>query len=412
MKNKSYFFVIPFVLFISLNSCEKNDSQTNEPDSLLKSTREIVSSDNDFGIEIFKSVLQKEADSSNVFISPVSISLALAMTYNGAEGTTKEAMEKTLRKSDYSFNEINQLYKNLMQGLLSVDPKVTLEIANSIWYRQGFEVIPDFINVNRNYYKAEVNALDFNSPNSVLTINNWVSDNTNNKIDKIINEIPGDAVMYLINAIYFKGTWTYEFDKGKTTDRTFTLMNDSTVDLPFMEQETDLNYQHNDLFSAVELPYGKANYSMIVLLPNYGKTINDIIAGLNSDAWNSWTHDFNEQDVVVRLPKFRFQFKEKLNDALTDMGMGIAFTNAADFTKINDKGGLKISKVLHKTFVEVNEEGTEAAAVTSVEIIYTSAEVPSALFFNVNKPFLFIIREKESNAIIFIGRVMNPVWET
>ncbi len=412
MKNKSYFFVIPFVLFISLNSCEKNDSQTNEPDSLLKSTREIVSSDNDFGIEIFKSVLQKEADSSNVFISPVSISLALAMTYNGAEGTTKEAMETTLRKSDYSFNEINQLYKNLMQGLLSVDPKVTLEIANSIWYRQGFEVIPDFINVNRNYYKAEVNALDFNSPNSVLTINNWVSDNTNNKIDKIINEIPGDAVMYLINAIYFKGTWTYEFDKGKTTDRTFTLMNDSTVDLPFMEQETDLNYQHNDLFSAVELPYGKANYSMIVLLPNYGKTINDIIAGLNSDAWNSWTHDFNEQDVVVRLPKFRFQFKEKLNDALTDMGMGIAFTNAADFTKINDKGGLKISKVLHKTFVEVNEEGTEAAAVTSVEIIYTSAEVPSALFFNVNKPFLFIIREKESNAIIFIGRVMNPVWET
>jgi serine protease inhibitor len=412
MKNKSYFFVIPFVLFISLNSCKKNDSHTNEPDSLLKSTREIVSSDNDFGIEIFKSVLQKEADSSNVFISPVSISLALAMTYNGAEGTTKEAMETTLKKSGYSIDEINQLYKNLMQGLLSVDPKVTLEIANSIWYRQGFEVIPDFINVNRNYFKAEVNALDFNSPNSVLTINNWVSDNTNNKIDKIINEIPGDAVMYLINAIYFKGTWTYEFDKGKTTDRTFTLMNDSTVDLPFMEQETDLNYQYNDLFSAVELPYGKANYSMIVLLPNYGKTINDIIAGLNSDAWNSWTHSFTLQDVVVRLPKFRFQFKEKLNDALTDMGMGIAFTDAADFSKINDNSGLKISKVLHKTFVEVNEEGTEAAAVTSVEIVLTSAEGPFVLFFDVNKPFLFIIREKESNAIIFIGRVMNPVWET
>ncbi|MBE9511919.1 MAG: serpin family protein, partial [Bacteroidetes bacterium] len=261
---------------------------------------------------------------------------------------------------------------------------------------------------NQNYFYAEVSPLDFNNPEAVNTINNWVADKTNDKITEILDYIPADAVMYLINAIYFKGIWKYEFDESDTEEKPFYLSDGTTKDVPMMVQEASFNYFSNDIMQAVEMPYGAGNYSMVILLPQNNKTPDDIIDQLSNDNWNRWLSEFYEAGKAhIQLPKFKFEYKNKLNDELINMGMGIAFGNA-DFSKINPNRDLFISRVLHKTFIEVNEEGTEAAAVTLVELRETSIAGET---FIVNKPFIFVIKEKYTNSIIFIGKVMEPEYE-
>ena len=346
-------------------------------------------------------------------ISPLSVSLALAMTYNGADGDTKEAMKKTLELYGLTVDEINENYKILIDALASVDPKVLMSIANSIWYRQTFEVEQDFINVNENYFNAEVSPLDFNDPDAVTTINNWVAGKTKNKITEILDAIPADAVMYLINAIYFKGIWKYEFDESDTEEKPFYLSDGTTKDVPMMIQEASFNYLSNDILQAVEMPYGAGNYSMIILLPQYNKSLDDIIDQLSNENWNKWLSEFYEAEKLqIHLPKFKFEYKNQLNDELKNMDMGIAFDpEYADFSKINSTWQLFISRVIHKSFIEVNEEGTEAAAVTLVEMNYTSFGGETGIHFYVNQPFIFAIKEKYTNTIIFMGKVMEPEYE-
>ncbi|MBA7546210.1 hypothetical protein ES705_38593 [subsurface metagenome] len=373
----------------------------------------LVEADNLFGIKLFKEVLKTEEPEKNVMISPLSVSLALAMTYNGADGDTKEAMEKTLELSGLTVDEINENYKMLIDALASVDPKVLMSIANSIWYKQTFEVEQDFINVNQNYFYAEVSPLDFYAPDAVTTINNWVADKTKNKITEILDEIPAAAVMYLINAIYFKGIWKYEFDESDTEEKSFYLSDGTTKDVPMMVQEGSFNYLSNDILQAVEMPYGTGNYSMIILLPQNNKTLDDIIDQLSNENWNRWLSEFYEAEKVqIHLPKFKFEYEDSLNNELINMGMEIAFDPYnADFSKINLYRQLFISRVIHKTFIEVNEEGTEAAAVTLVEICEIVSEPGTGIHFYVNHPFVFAIKEKYTNAIIFIGKVMEPDYE-
>jgi len=405
-------FVIPALLILFLGySCEKTDPEPDPNEiELTQKGKVLVEADNLFGINLFKEVLQSEEPDENVMISPLSVSLALAMTYNGADGDTKEAMEKTLELTGLTVDEINTNYKLLIDALVSVDPKVLLSIANSIWYKHTFPVEQDFLTVNQNYYYAEVSPLDFLDPDAVNIINNWIADKTNDLITKVLERIPADAVMYLINAIYFKGIWKFEFDEAETEEEPFYLSNGTTKDLPMMIQEASVNYLSNDLIQAVELQYGYGNYSMIILLPQYNKTLDDIINELNNENWNSWLSEFYEAEKVqIHLPKFKFEYEDSLNNELISMGMGIAFDPYnADFSKINPARQLYISRVIHKSFIEVNEEGTEAAAVTVVEIRETTSGVPTYITFNVNRPFLFAIREKDTNTIIFIGRVMEP----
>ena len=408
--------IIPALLILLLGySCEKTKDEEPEPTeiNLTQKGKILVEADNLFGINLFKEVLDAEEPGENVMISPLSVSLALAMTYNGADGDTKKAMEKTLELSGFTIDEINENYKILIDALASVDPKVLMSIANSIWYEQTFQVEQDFINVNQNYFYAEVSPLDFTNPDAITTINNWVTDKTKNKITEIINEIPPLAVMYLINAIYFKGIWKYEFDEADTEEKPFYLSDGTTKDVPMMIQEASFNYLSNDIMQAVEMPYGAGNYSMIILLPQSNKTPDDIIDQLSNENWNKWLSEFYEAEKVqIHLPKFRFEYKNLLNDALTNMDMGIAFDPFnADFSKINPNGGLFISRVIHKTFIEVNEEGTEAAAVTAVEISFSSIGDETFIPFYVNQPFVFAIKEKYTNTIIFMGKVMEPDYE-
>ena len=248
MKNKVIFLLVLAALF---SACEKQDN-TGEPKkiNISKTTEQVIAADNLFGFYLFQRVLANDTVAGNIFISPTSVALALAMTYNGADGETKAAMEETLRKQGLTAEQLNQSYKDLMDALVSVDPKVLLEIANSIWYRNDVEVLPEFININRNYYNAEVNAIVFNDQAKDI-INGWVAEKTHDKITEVLDYIPEDAIMYLINAIYFKGIWRSEFEKDKTADMPFYLADGSPVQAPTMQQQDTFRYFRNELMSAV-----------------------------------------------------------------------------------------------------------------------------------------------------------------
>ncbi len=401
--------MVSVAAILSVAACEKStDNVGGNKIPVDKSTEELVKYDNEFGIDLFKKIIDYQDPDSNVMISPISAALALAMTYNGADNDTKTAMELSLRKEGFTTEEINKMYKDLIAALVSVDPDVTLNIANSIWYRNTFAVEQDFINTNQEFYDAEVQDLDFGDPSARDIINEWVEEKTNDKIKDIIKEISPATVMFLINAIYFNGTWTYEFDKDYTSDNDFYLSGGGVIQVPTMHLTADIMYAENNLFSAAELFYGDGNYSMVILLPNNGKTVYDIINEFTVDTWDEWTAGFSEAKVSVGLPRFKFEFGDSLNKPLTDMGMGVAFDpDEADFSKINPTQQIFISMVKQQAYIDVNEEGTESAAVTVVEMELTA--VPGDLiYFTVNRPFLFVIKEKDTNSIIFIGRVMKP----
>jgi len=399
-------------IILSGHSCDRfSDKPEPKKMNLTKKSLELIESDNNFGLDFFQKISTVNT-TENIMVSPLSVALALGMTYNGAEGTTKDAMKEALKLGSLTDEEINASYKSIIDQLLKLDPKVILSIANSIWYKLNFHVQNEFIDLNKEYYYAEVNELDFTLPDAKDIINGWVNEKTKGLIPAIIDNIPPEAVMYLINAIYFKGVWMYEFDPDDTREQDFYPEDGMTQKVDMMQMEGDLLFTSNDLFDAISLPYGDGQFNMFIMLPKGENTTGDIVAELNNDNWNTWINSLGTQQVVVKLPKFKFKFFRLLNDDLTSMGMGIAFDpDNADFTGINPGGGLFISRVLHKTFIEVNEEGTEAAAVTAVEIGYTSiGPEPNVRYFTADHPFLFAIRENSSGTILFMGRVNLPEY--
>jgi serine protease inhibitor len=404
-----YLIALPGIVISCLTACTKDKPARNKdiiPIVLTAHEKSLVVSNNAFGFDIFRKINTSESADKNLFISPLSISLALSMTYNGANGDTRSAMQNTLRFPDLTGEEINTYFHNLSQTLLNLDPTVNLEIANSIWYRQNFQVLPDFVNLNRTYYNAEVQALDFDNPGSANTINHWVAGKTHDKITKVIDALSPDLVMLLINAIYFKGQWTYDFDKQGTTDGPFYASSTEESTVPVMHQKGTFNYYSNDSLQLLEMPYGQGNFSMMVLLPANGHSVSSLAAGLTAETWDNWTDHLVKANVEISLPRFKFEYEKILNDELTALGMGVAFSDMADFTGINSTGGLKISFVKHNSFVEVNEDGTEAAAVTVVGFVTTSLPPePSVIIFNADHPFLFAIRETTTNTILFMGKV-------
>lgn len=412
MKTILRFFTAFFLIIFC--SCSQNDDEPWQIKTieLDEKSAQLVEAGNEFGLDLFQRIYAEELEYDNIMVSPLSVSLALAMTYNGANAETKTAMEKTLKVYGLTPDDINQSYSSLVAALKSLDPKVVLEIANAIYYRQGFQVEQDFVTTNKNYYDAEVEALDFSSPNAVKTINNWVTDKTHDKIDKIIDNISSDHVMFLLNAIYFNGIWQSKFDKDDTKDLPFYAESGSAVNVPTMQKTNAVPYFSNNLFSAVKLSYGAGNYSMQVFLPHEENSVEDIIDQLDQSTWSDWMDNFKDSvNVDIKLPRLKYEYEIKLNDVLSDMGMGIAFGDGADFTGINHTEDLYIDYVKHKSFIDVNEKGTEAAAVTIVAIMRESAGPPQNIKFNVNRPFLYAITEKDTDAILFMGTVKNPQSE-
>lgn len=404
---KKHLFVLIFLSSFLFFSCNKVTEPENNPIRKLTFVeKQIANSSNSFGLKLFQTVSEKE--NGNIFISPLSFSYALGMTYNGANGETKSAMKKTLEFPDLSDNEINQTFLSLLELFTTLDEKVVFNLANSIWYRENFSVEPEFIELNRKYFNAEVSALNFFSPLAKDIINKWCEEKTQGKIKDVIDNIPENAVMYLINAIYFKGVWQSQFDKKYTKDQDF-FRNDGKSYKVKMMMKSDSNFRYfaNEKFQAIDLPYSKGDYAMTVILPNYNVKLNSIIKDLSQESLNLWLSNLKKRYGHLAMPRFKLNFKRSFKDILSEMGMGIAFNDVlADFTKINKMGGLFISEVLHQSFLEINEEGTEAAAVTVVEIGNTS--IGEEFRMTINRPFLLIIRETKNNTILFLGKIVEP----
>ena len=401
-------FMFVLVFIFSITSCTKGPTEPRERTvrELTSVEKHLVESDNSFGLKVFREINNDEKD-NNVFISPLSISMALGMTLNGANGETKQAMQNTLELAGLADQQINESYQSLIELLVGLDPKVKFKIANSIWYRNGYTFEPAFLDVNKNYFNAEVAGLDFGNPQSKNIINSWVENNTNGKIKQIVDNIDPLTVMFLINAIYFKGTWTYEFDKNKTRDDFFNLPDGSQVQCKMMAQAGDFSYLANDDFQAVDLPYGDELFSMTVILPRQGKDLDALVETLTAENWNTWFSNFSKLEGELYFPRFKLEYEINLNDVFKLLGMEIAFNpSLADFTRMYKNGGIYIDKVKHKSFVEVNEEGTEAAAATVVEMKLTS--VGSGFTLRIDRPFVFAIRENHSGTILFIGKIVDP----
>lgn len=378
------------------------------PRELSVAEGKLIQADNAFALKLFREISAAETG-KNVFVSPLSVGMALGMTYNGAAGDTRAAMKEALALEGMTIEEVNQSYRDLIDLLRNLDPRVDFLIANSIWHRSGMTFEPAFLDANREFFDAAVTALDFSSPGAAQTINQWVSDNTNDKIERIVpDNIPGNVVMYLINAIYFNADWTYQFDQSLTHDAPFNLDDGTQVTVDMMSHEAPVAgaMRWSDEVIVVELPYGGEAFQMTVLLPSPQRDVEDLVQSLTEDNWSAWIDQLEAGEISVSLPKFSLEYELVMNDVLAALGMGVAFTPAADFSGMLAGGGIWIDEVRHKAFVRVDEEGTEAAAVTSVNMVDSAP-----LGVTVDRPFIFVIREKLSGAILFMGQVANPAGE-
>jgi serpin B len=379
------------------------------PRQLTSVEAEMVTAANTFGFNLLKEVNTSFAD-SNVFMSPLSASMALGMTMNGAEGTTFEEMRSALGFGPRTYDELNSAYKSLIALLRGLDPEVEFKIANAIYYDLadlGAAVEPSFLNQSHDYFDAEVKGLDFRMPSTVDTVNAWASANTNGKIPRIIDRIEEQIVMLLMNAIYFKGDWRAAFKTSETSNQPFQTLRGADVPVSMMHRKGGFRQGRTSNATVAELPYGGDAFVMTILLPDENVNVNAFVSALTPASWQQATANLHDADVDIYLPKFKLAWEDTLNDELKRMGMRQAFMpGEALFTRISRSLGsqLYIDFVKQKAFVDVNEEGTEAAAVTVVGVGVTSAPVP----VRIDRPFVFAIRERLSGTVLFLGKIVEP----
>ena len=367
---------------------------------------EVLEKSNAFAWTFLPAMMAADPE-ANVLVSPLSASMALGMALNGARGTTYEQMQATLGFEDLALDTINNGYRGLMIDLPAADSLVSTQIANSAWHRNGFEVNQNFLDKVRAFFDAEVAGLDFSDPSAAGTMNQWVSDRTNGRIEDIV-EPPIDnlTMLFLINAIYFKGPWKYEFDPEKTQDAPFHIAEGESQSMPMMDLTAEFAFGASGGLQIVELPFGEGAFAMTLLVPWGKNAIDAEIEAMDAARWQGMLDSLGTREVRVVLPRFRVEYDKSLKEVLQSLGMTDAFVpNVADFTGISASSPpLYISEVKQKTFVEVAEEGAEAAAATSVEVGVKS--LPPAVI--ANRPFAYLIRERESGAILFAGILRRP----
>lgn len=399
---------LPGSLLVLLAACASDPTGPSTlnalPRALTDRERFVASAGNTFSFDLLRQINLDQRE-SNVFISPLSASMALGMTLNGAAGATADEMRRALGFGEAPQQSINEGYSGLIGLLRGLDSRTELRIGNAIFYRADFPFEQAFLETGKSYFDAEIRGLDFGAPASVKTINDWVSRSTNAKIPDIIDAIDPRDVMYLINAVYFKGSWRSRFDPQATTDAPFHAIGGASQPMKLMHQKGKLRYFETADFQAVDLPYGNSAFTMTVLLPRPGRDVNGLVAVLTEASWSEWTDRFAETEVDLYLPKLKLSYERKMNDDLKALGMRLAF-GPADFTGMSPLGrDLFIAFVKQKTFVDIHEEGTEAAAVTIVGIGVTSA--PATPTMRVDRPFVFAIRERFSGTILFIGKIVR-----
>jgi len=380
------------------------------PRALTPSEQGIITAANGFGFRLLARV-NEETPGENIFMSPLSASMALGMVMNGTAGATQNEMRSTLGFGAMARADVMGAYRDLIGMLRGLDPHVDFRIANSIFYRDSFgpAIEPTFLSESKSYFDATTAPLDFASPAALATINGWASKATNGKIDKVLDELSADLVMVLMNAIYFKGDWRDAFDPKKTVQAPFRLEGGSTVQVPTMRRTESMRVATVGGRTLVDLGYGGDAFSMTVILPREGETVGSLVSSLDAATWSTAIAALRPSEVDLSLPRFKLKWERSLNDALKQMGMNLPFApGEADFTRLSSTMGrnLFISFVKQNSFVDVNEVGTEAAAVTTIGIEVTS--LPQRTVMKVDRPFVFVLRERLSGTILFAGKIMNP----
>jgi serpin B len=416
MKKLNLFFT-GIVAMACVVSCQLEGGDVTPPDDddaianerrdipLTEAEEALVDAGNVFAFDLLRSVAAADAGSDHVFLSPLSAGLAFGMLSNGAAGVTFDEISRTFGFDGASAEVINDYYLKMLTELKAADRDVALESANSIWIRDGFPVLDAFVKVNEEKYGADVRNEDFADPATLALINAWCADKTHGKIKSILDELNPAAAMCLLNALYFKGAWSIPFDKALTKEAaTFFNEDGSTTPVAMMHRDLTANYVKGPGFELAELPYGVEAFSMILLLPDEGSAAQSVAASLDAAVWNDCLAKASQREVKVALPRMNLEYEITLNGVLAAMGMPAMFDpDKADFSRINPDAGLFISLVKQKTTLEINEEGSEAAAVTVVGMLTSPGEIAPPVSLTFDRPFLFFIKEKSTGLILFAG---------
>lgn len=424
---RQYRMLLCFLLGLAIGCSEKERSSAGPAEEpplrtvaeLTSAELQLVEATNQFGFSLFRRLVETTPTDDNVFLSPLSASYALAMAYNGAGGTTREAMARTLAIDGVKPGDINLAYQQLARILMNADPAVTFDLANALFYRQGLSMKSNYLMTVKSYFDARVKGLDFALDESVDTINAWVQEATNGQIQEIATPpLPSSNMLLLANAMFFAGSWTFPFDTAQTFTGTFRTEAGQSVACRMMYRSTEADWQifpesrdqllwyGNDTVSLAILPYGSGKFRAAVVCPQQGFTSKDVSRALTSERWHAWIDAAHEQRFDLGFPKFRLDVTAALKDPLAGLGMDQAFSDAADFSQMADpSSGLFISDVRQKCHIQVDELGTTAAVVTDVWF----ADSISPLVW-ADRPFLFIIYEETSGTVLLMGRIGHPEW--
>lgn len=378
-----------------------------KPVNLTGEQLQKVNADNGFAFKMFREVSKLQG--SNTFFSPFSLHMAMGMLYNGASRKTRAEMAKILNVASLPESESNEYYHTISQEFLEIDPTTEVTIANAIWCHNSFKPKETFIEIGRKYFDAAVESLDFNNPRSPDMINSWCSNKTKGRINHILSNLHPKDRMILTNTIYFKSKWekNKKFDRDKTKPDDFTKSDHKKSRVNMMEQTTSLLYYADQYLQCVEIPYGNKAFSMTAVLPPENGNIDQLVEYLSTAQWSGVLGNMKEERVWLKMPRFKIECELPLNQPLKNAGMGQIFKGG--FTNIVDEDSLSVSGIHQKTFVEVNEEGTETAAVTAMIVAYgTKRTLKEPVRFFADRPFLFLIRERSTGIILFIGRIDDP----
>ena len=427
MKKYLFLVVFSFALWACTSDSDVPVIEEEEPPALIPRQdielsaveQDLSEQTNAFAFNLLKTVYANETAHKNILLSPLSATLAFSMLNNGAAGTTQKEIQQTLGYGNVSPDAINKYLQKIINAMQELDSRGKFESANSIWIKQDYPVFNAFKQVNQQYYKAEIQNVDFSKPATVTAINNWVNEKTHGKITEILKEVEPFTRLILINALYFKGYWTDPFMKELTADAIFRTSTGSEQVVPMMRKTSGLAYSKLENCAAVELPFGNRAFSLVVVLPDEDTAITTVLEQMNGDWWKQLT-DFDKffyegylegihYQVKLEIPRFKLAYDRTLNDDLKALGMRIPFAmGAADFSLITQKEDLAISLVKQKTFAQMDEEGMEAAAVTLIGMVGSANIEFTMVDFKVNRPFLYFIKEKSSGLVFFAG-IMNKI---
>ena len=435
---KNLFWLAAVVLNSAMLSCSSSEEESidlgeakqvvnmiseAQPIQLTEAQRVFANDNNSFTLNFLKTVNDVDKNGKSFIYSPLSITYVLGMVNDAAVGETEKELEQTLGFHEGGIKAVNEYCKKLIDGLPKVDDKVTLNIANAIFVNKDYTLKQQFQQDTQTYYDATAESLDFSSPQTLDHINGWCNKKTNGMIPTILDEVKPEMVSYLLNAIYFKADWASKFDQKNTKEETFHpeynyLMdiNDNPIKLPLMHQNVLISYIKNDTYSAISLPYGNCRYSMTVLLPEEGKTTYDVIAEMAKEGWKvGFTSLMSAYEVDLKLPRFEtssdtdeLDIKDGLVGLMQKMGIKLAFDS--HFAEIPNmcEVPVYIAMMRQKAKIKVNEDGSEAAAVTvagmdKMASISQPIDYPKATF-HANRPFVYVIREASSGVILFVGK--------